>query len=147
LESDVEEGGMEPSFRSMFAYFVRRQASNAFTEPFKQAVMQGTGDYQLALSYLLGLDWQIAREWQGVREREKTLDELKKAAGAGAFGSIIGTAADLRTQHTIADARVKRLKEDLAAFHVLPEYRELEKQADQLRAKLADLSNQSALDR
>jgi len=143
----VEEGGMEPSFRSMFAYFVRRQASNAFTEPFKQAVMQGTGDYQLALSYLLGLDWQIAREWQGVREREKTLDELKKAAGAGAFGSIIGTAADLRTQHTIADARVKRLKEDLAAFHVLPEYRELEKQADQLRAKLADLSNQSALDR
>jgi len=146
LSSDADDGGMEPSFRSMFAYFVRRQASNAFTEPFKQAVMQSTGDYQLALSYLLGLDWQIAREWQAVREREKTLEELKKAAGAGAFGSIIGTAADLRTQHTIADARLKRLKENLAAFHVLPEYRELEGQADQLRAKLAELSNQNALD-
>jgi uncharacterized protein YydD (DUF2326 family) len=146
LETDADEGGLEPSFRSMFAYFVRRQASNAFTEPFKQAVMQSTGDYQLALSYLLGLDWQIARQWQAVRERERTLDELKKAAGAGAFGSIIGTAADLRTQHTIADARLKRLKEDLGAFHVLPEYRELEQEADQVRAKLTELSNQNALD-
>jgi uncharacterized protein YydD (DUF2326 family) len=108
--------------------------------------MQSTGDYQLALSYLLGLDWQIACEWQSVRAREKTLEELKKAVGDGAFGSIIGTAADLRTQHTIADARLKRLKEALAAFHVLPEYRELEKEADQLRAKLAELSNQSTLD-
>lgn len=146
LESDADEGGVEPSFRSLFAYFVRRQASNAFTEPFKQAVMQSTGDYQLALSYLLGLDWQIAREWQTVREREKTLDELKKAAGAGAFGSIIGTAADLRTEHTIADARFKRLKEDMAAFHVLPEYHALEQEADRLRAKLAELSNQNAID-
>ena len=146
LASDVDEEGAGPSFRSMFAYFVRRQASNAFTEPFKQAVMQSTGDYQLALSYLIGLDWQIACDWQAVRAREKTLDELKKAAGAGAFGSIIGTAADLRTEHTIADARLKRLKEDLAAFHVLPEYRELEKEADQFRAKLAGLSNQTALD-
>lgn len=146
LTDDADEGGTEPSFRSMFAYFARRQASNAFTEPFKQAVMQSTGDYQLALSYLLGLDWQIAREWQTVREREKTLDELKKAAGAGAFGSIIGTAADLRTQHTIADARLKRLRDDLAAFHVLPEYREFEKEADQTRAKLAELSNQNSID-
>ncbi len=146
LENDNDEGGGGPSFRSMFAYFVRRQASNAFTEPFKQAVMQSTGDYQLAVSYLLGLDWQIACDWQTVRAREKTLEELKKAAGAGAFGSIIGTAAELRTQHTIADARLKRLKEGLAAFHVLPEYRELEKEADRLRAKLGELSNQTTLD-
>jgi uncharacterized protein YydD (DUF2326 family) len=146
LESDADEDSGEPSFRSMFAYFVRRQASNAFTEPYKQAVMQSTGDYQLALSYMIGLDWQIAREWQSVRAREKTLEELKKAAGAGAFGSIIGTAAELRTQHTIADARMKRLKDDLAGFHVLPEYRELEKEADNIRSKLAELSNQSSVD-
>jgi len=146
LESDADEDSGEPSFRSMFAYFVRRQASNAFTEPYKQAVMQSTGDYQLALSYMIGLDWQIAREWQSVRAREKTLEELKKAAGAGAFGSIIGTAAELRTQHTIADARMKRLRDDLAGFHVLPEYRELEKEADNIRSKLAELSNQNSVD-
>lgn len=146
IEQDSVEDGTSPSFRSMFAYFVRRESSNAFTEPFKQAVIQSSGDYQLALSYLLGLDWQIARDWQVVRNREKTLDELKKAAGAGAFGSIIGTAAELRTQHAIADSRLKRLKDDLAAFHVLPEYRELEKEADTLKGKLSELSNQNAID-
>jgi uncharacterized protein YydD (DUF2326 family) len=81
-----------------------------------------------------------------VRDREKTLKELKKAAGAGAFGSLIGTAADLRTQHTIAGAQFKRLQEDLNALHMLPKYRELEKEADQHRAALSELSNQNALD-
>ena len=34
----------------------------------------------------------------------------------------------------------------MAAFHVLPEYRELETEADQLRARLSELSNQNAID-
>ncbi len=146
LEEDSEEGGASPSFRSMFAYFVRRESSNAFIDPFKQAVKQTDGDYQLALSYLLGLDWRIAREWQLVRERKRLLKELKKAAGTGVLGSIIGTAAELRTQHAIADSRLKRLKDGLAAFHVLPEYREFEKEADSVKGKLSALSNQNALD-
>ncbi|MEB3090097.1 hypothetical protein, partial [Parvimonas sp. M20] len=86
--SSLEAAGSKPpSFRSLFAYFVRRQASGAFMTPEKQATMQGTGDMQMALMFLLGLDWQIARDWQAVRDREKTLEELKKAAGNGAFGS------------------------------------------------------------
>lgn len=146
IEQDSEDDGYGLSFRSMFAYFVRRESSNAFIDPFKQAVKQSDGDYQIALSYLLGLDWRIAREWQVVRERKKLLIELKKAAGIGVLGSIIGSAAELRTQHAIADSRLKRLKDDLAAFHVLPEYRELEKEADLLKSKLSELSNQNALD-
>jgi uncharacterized protein YydD (DUF2326 family) len=95
------EDGRVPTFRSLFAYFVRRQHSGAFTTPEKQASMQQAGDYQVALLFLLGLDWKIASDWQKVRDREKTLTELKKAAWAGAFGSIIGRAADLRTQLTV----------------------------------------------
>ena len=106
LSSLEAAGSKPPSFRSLFAYFVRRQLSGAFTTPEKQAGMQQTGDMQMALMFLLGLDWQIARDWQAVRDREKTLDELKKAAGTGAFGSIIGKAADLRTQLTLQEARL-----------------------------------------
>ncbi len=95
--------GRVPTFRSLFAYFVRRQGSGAFTTPEKQATMQQTGDLQVALLYLLGLDWQIASEWQKVRDREKNLAQLKKAAKDGAFGSIIGKAADLRTRLTVAE--------------------------------------------
>ncbi len=116
LSSLEAAGSKPPSFRSLFAYFVRRQASGAFMTPEKQATMQGTGDMQMALMFLLGLDWQIARDWQAVRDREKTLEELKKAAGNGAFGSIIGKVADLRTELTIQEARLKKLHAEVETF-------------------------------
>lgn len=137
--------GRVPKFRSLFAYFVRRQLSEAFTTPEKQANMQQAGDYQVALMFLMGLDWKIASDWQQVRDREKTLGELKKAAGAGAFGSIIGKAADLRTQLTVADARLNGLKKQLESFHVLPQYRELEAEADQITRETNTLSNDNTI--
>ena len=109
LHEVTDTDGRAPTFRSLFAYFVRRQLSGAFTTPEKQANMQQAGDYQVALLFLLGLDWRIASDWQKVRDREKTLAELKKAASVGAFGSIVGKASDLRTQLTVAEARLAGL--------------------------------------
>ncbi len=146
LSSLEAAGSKPPSFRSLFAYFVRRQASSAFTTPEKQAGMQGTGDMQMALMFLLGLDWQIARDWQVVRDREKTLEELKKAAGTGAFGSIIGKAADLRTQLTLQEARLKKLYAENENFQVLPEYRELEVESAKLTRELNELANANTID-
>ena len=146
LSSLEAAGSKPPSFRSLFAYFVRRQMSGAFTTPEKQATMQGTGDMQMALMFLLGLDWQIARDWQAVRDREKTLDELKKAAGTGAFGSIIGKAADLRTQLTLQEARLKKLYAETESFQVLPEYRELEVESAKLTRQLNELANANTID-
>lgn len=146
LSSLEAAGSKHPSFRSLFAYFVRRQMSGAFTTPEKQATMQGTGDMQMALMFLLGLDWQIARDWQAVRDREKTLDELKKAAGTGAFGSIIGKAADLRTQLTLQEARLKKLYAETESFQVLPEYRELEVESAKLTRQLNELANANTID-
>ena len=146
LSSLETAGSKPPSFRSLFAYFVRRQASGAFMTPEKQATMQGTGDMQMALMFLLGLDWQIARDWQAVRDREKTLEELKKAAGNGAFGSIIGKAADLRTELTIQEARLKKLHTEVETFQVLPEYRELEVESATLTRQLNELANANTID-
>ena len=146
LSSLEAAGSKPPSFRSLFAYFVRRQASGAFMTPEKQATMQGTGDMQMALMYLLGLDWQIARDWQAVRDREKTLEELKKAAGTGASGSIIGKAADLRTQMTLQEARLKKLHAEIETFQVLPEYRELEVESSTLTRQLNELANANTID-
>ena len=146
LSSLEAAGSRPPSFRSLFAYFVRRQLSGGFTTPEKQAGMQQTGDMQMALMFLLGLDWQIARDWQAVRDREKTLDELKKAAGTGAFGSIIGKAADLRTQLTLQEARLKKLYAEIESFQVLPEYRELEVESAKLTHQLNELANANTID-
>lgn len=145
LSSHIDEGRF-PTFRSMFAYFVRRARSGAFLTPEKQAAMQGTGDYQMGLMYLFGLDWQIARDWQGVRDQEKTIDELKKATKSGAFGSIIGTAAELRTQLTVAEDRLKQYRREVEEFKVHPQYRDMEEEADNLTRILAELSNENTID-
>lgn len=146
LQALPKTEGRVPRFRSLFAYFVRRQLSGAFTSPEKQATMQQAGDCQVALLFLLGLDWKIASDWQKVRDREKTLAELKKAAGTGAFGSIIGRAADLRTQLTVSEARLIGLKSQVAAFRVLPQYEELETEADQITRAIGELSNANVVD-
>ncbi len=138
--------GRAPTFRSLFAYFVRRQLSGAFTAPEKQAVMQQIGDYQIGLLFLLGLDWRIAGDWQKVRDREKTLAELKKAAEVGTFGNIVGKASDLRTQRAVAQARLQRLATQIATFRVLPQYRELETEADRLTRDINELANANVLD-
>lgn len=138
--------GRSPTFRSLLAYFVRRQLSGAFTTPEKQATMQQAGDYQVALLYLLGLDWKIASDWQKVRDREKTLAELKKAAGAGAFGSIIGKASDLRTNLAVAEAALREMQAELANFRVLPQYAMMEAVVDELTRRINELSNGNVID-
>ena len=146
LQEVPDTDGRAPTFRSLFAYFVRRQLSGAFTTPEKQANMQQAGDYQVALLFLLGLDWRIASDWQKVRDREKTLAELKKAASVGAFGSIVGKASDRRTQLTVAEARLAGLRSQVAAFRVLPQYAELETEANQLTRAINDLVNGNVID-
>jgi uncharacterized protein YydD (DUF2326 family) len=139
-------GNRAPSYRALFAYFVRRQHSGAFSAPEKQATMQQLGDQQMALMYLLGLDWPIAGDWQLVRERDKVRQVLSKTASAGVFGSVIGKAADLRTQLVLAERKLKTVQDNLAGFKVLDEYAELEQEASQLTRDLNTLANQNTLD-
>lgn len=136
-----------PTFRSLFSYFVRRQASTGFLTATKQAALQQIGDQQVAVSYLLGLDWTIPQQLQGIRERERTLKELRKAVGeGGALSTIIGTTAELRTKLAIAEERTRRLEQNLTAFQVLPEYREYEVEASDLTRQLRSLSDDNTID-
>jgi uncharacterized protein YydD (DUF2326 family) len=152
LSTDDETGGKKkqfsPTFRSLFAYFVRRQSAGGFIEPVKQAEKQQLWDQQVATSYLLGLDWTIPQEWQILRKKEQTLQQLKRAAGEGEFlESIIGTTAELRSELAIAQEGVRRLKKELGEFRVLPEYHALEAEASELVRTLGSLANENTVDR
>ena len=141
------EASFGPSFRSLISYFIRRQSGHGFSSPFRHMEKQHLADEQVSLSYLLALDWSIPQDWQQVREQEKTLKTLKGAAKEGVLGDIISTTSDLRTQLAIAEDQAKRLRESLADFKVLPEYRKLEQEASDLTRKIGDLSDGNTLDR
>lgn len=136
-----------PKFRSLFCYFARREHDDGMRRPEMQSGKQQVWDQQVAISFLLNLDWTIGAEWQGVRDREKTLAELRRAAREGAFGEIISTSAQLRTQMVIAEQDAQRVRDALDRFEVLPEYRELEIEASRLTQQISELSNQNTLDK
>ncbi|MHB8270947.1 ABC-three component system protein [Bradyrhizobium sp.] len=126
--SAFDESGA-PTFRAMFAYFARRRNNGGFIQPEQQSKQQQRGDWQVNLSYLLGLDWEIPLEFQKVRGRERTLEELKKAAQGQVLGQVIGTVAELRPQVTIAETKAHKLREQLSNFEVLDSYRDLSQRA------------------
>lgn len=136
----------QPTFRSLFSYFARRENEGGIVTHERQSRDQQTWDQQVAISFLLGLDWRISQEFQQIREKEATLKKIKKAAGEGVFGEIVGKASHLRTSLAISEEKVARLEKDLKSFKVLPEYENYEIEASQLTEKLADIANENTLD-
>jgi len=135
------EQSYTPSFRSMIAYFIRRRGG--FMRPEKHAEKQSSWDSQVNLSYLLGLDWTIPFELEKVRQRERQLEELKKAAKGGAVGDIIGTVAELRPRVVVAEANVEKLRADLTAFRVVDSYREMSDRAAAIRGEMLAIERHS----
>jgi uncharacterized protein YydD (DUF2326 family) len=146
ISDNRERVAHSPSFRSLISYFIRRENDGGFRRPEAQSTMQQIGDQQVAIAYLLDLDWKIAQAWELVRQREKTLAELRKAASAGAFGDVISSSAQLRTELVLAEQAALRLQDTLSRFEVLPEYRELEQEGSRLTRELNGLANQNTLD-
>jgi uncharacterized protein YydD (DUF2326 family) len=141
-----EELRFGPTFRTLLPYFARRQNAGGFFHPQQHSTKQQPWNQQVSITYLLGLDASVPQALQEVRQREKALGELRKAARGGAFGQVIGKASDLRTKLTIQEARVAKLREQIATFQVVPQYRELEQEASQLGGELAKLSNENTID-
>lgn len=144
---DDENGRFSPTFRSLFSYFVRRQNSGGFVSPTQQSSKQQPWDQQVATSYLLGLDASVPQQFQEVRSRERAMAELRKAAKDGSLGRYFGTAADLRTRMTIAEARARRMREQLGTFNVVPEYAGMEQEASQITREISTLSDDNTADR
>jgi uncharacterized protein YydD (DUF2326 family) len=141
------EESWAPSFRSMFSYFARRERSGGFHKPMQQSTEQHIADQQINISYLLGLDWSIPQAWQRVREREKSLEQLRKSLKEGSFGQVIERASALRTKLVVAQDRLERLKRQVATFQVVDEYHSLEREASSITRQLSDLADENTLDR
>jgi uncharacterized protein YydD (DUF2326 family) len=146
LSAGDEAERFQPSFRSLFSYFARRQLSGGFQQPMQHSAMQQAWDQQVSICYLLGLDWTIPGKFQELRGQEKVAQELRKAARSGDLGRYFGKAADLRTRLTIAEARAVRLRHQLASFEVVPEYKELEREANAITREIDALNVENVMD-
>jgi uncharacterized protein YydD (DUF2326 family) len=135
-----------PTFRSLFSYFARRESGKGFLEPVRHSEEQTKWDQQVALSYLVGLDWTVARKLEHIRRQEKALAGLRRAAKEGVIGSFIPKSSELQTQLVLLENQADRVRTVLDSFEVLPEYRELEREASRLTLKINALVNENTLD-
>jgi uncharacterized protein YydD (DUF2326 family) len=136
-----------PTFRMLFSYFARRVLSGGFFKPSRYSTDQQLWDEQVALSYLIGIDWTQSQRLQEHRKQEKTAMELRRAARGGDLGPFFAKASELRTKLVVAEAKAARIKEDLNSFQVIPQYRELEREASSLTQEISGLSNDTTVDR
>jgi uncharacterized protein YydD (DUF2326 family) len=146
ISAGDEAERFQPSFRSLFSYFARRQVSGGFQQPMQHSTMQQAWDQQVSICYLLGLDWSIPGRFQELRAQEKVAQELRKAARSGDLGRFFGKAADLRTRLTIAEARSERLRGQLETFEVVPEYKALEREANDITREIDALNVENVID-
>jgi uncharacterized protein YydD (DUF2326 family) len=144
-EPAEERGQYGPTFRNIFAYFVRRR-SGGFSEPHLHFVQAKAYTWQVAISFLLGLDWTIPQEWQVVRDSEEEIKKLKAAVGDGDLAEIVGKRAELRSDIATAEAALSRTKARLIGFQVLPDFRSYEEEAGELTRLMGDLSDQNTTD-
>ena len=146
LPADSGADRFRPTVRSLFSFVARRQESGGFQQPMQHSTMQQRWDRQATICYLVGLDWTLPGRFQELHNQEKIARELRKAATSGELGRYFGKAAELRTQLTLAEARASRLRTQLDAFQVVPEYQELEREASEITGQINDLNIENIVD-
>ena len=63
------------------------------------------------------------------------------------MGSIIGSAAQIRTSLTVTEERVRLHSQQLERFQVLPQYRDYETEASELTRQISSLNDDNTMDR
>lgn len=134
------------SGRTLLSFLVRRVSAHGFNEPTRTFARQPAAEASSNLAYLLGLDWQLVNGYRELNARKATRDQLRKAVNDPVWGRIVGSTADLRGQITLAEAQVQRLRTQVAAFQVVPEYERLKERADQVSRRIKQLAQDDVID-
>ncbi|WP_245473835.1 DUF2326 domain-containing protein [Bradyrhizobium zhanjiangense] len=138
--------GYKPSARSLLSYFNRNQPA-AYNTPFKYFDNQKVWDIQVHNAFLLGLDWDKAVMWQQLKDQRNALDALKQAIKTGAVDGELASLGELEAERLQLSTQLERERAALSTFQVMPQYREIEAQANTLTAEIHALVNLNITDR
>ena len=146
LPAQARTDSFEPTFRSVFSYFVRR-GRDAFSSPFEHFRKQLEWDKQVNNAFLLGLSWEYPSKLQKLKDQEKAISQLRSAIKAGTFPDLLGTVGELESQKVRLEELVARRGEELRTFRVHPQYQEYQEQANLLQSAIRQLNQENATDR
>ena len=135
-----------PTFRSLFPYFARRQNEGGFHDPMEFFKSQQTWNKQVSLSYLLGLNWQLPAQFESLRKKKISTDQLIKLSKDDEISRYFKEEAEIETQLTIIKKKQSDLAEILKTFKVVPKYNESEIEATEITKQIDELNEKNLLD-
>ena len=127
--------------RTLFGYLIRRQLDGAFRSFEEVFSKQARLPQQMAIMYFLGLDWTIAREWIILNEKEKAVKSYLLAAKNKDLEGIFTKEEDLRTQLALDRSKLLHMQRNFEVFQILPEYENLEVEADEIALRLREITD------
>lgn len=137
---DESEIPYSPTYRSIISYFIRYKDA-AFIDPFKTFSSQPAWQVQVYNAFLLNLNWEYAALLQNLKDTKDSILALKKATKKGYLENFVGTIGELEAEKVALENKVKQFDEQLANFHVHPQYEIIQKEANNLTKKIHSISN------
>ncbi|GGO55432.1 hypothetical protein GCM10012287_46690 [Streptomyces daqingensis] len=134
------------SGRTMLSFLVRRVSSHGFNVATESFSKQRKADAATNLAYLLGLDYELADGYRKLTAQKATRTQLRKAVNDPVWGQIVGSTADLRGQIALAEAKLRRLEDQISDFQVVPEYERVKQEADALDRDIKQLAQDDVVD-
>ncbi|MFF5174177.1 DUF2326 domain-containing protein [Micromonospora sp. NPDC000089] len=132
-----------PSFRSLFAYCART-GPGAFVDPFRVSGEQKAWQVQLNTAYLLGLNWRTVASWQQLKQDEAALRTLADR-NEESIERMEGGLGELESERIRVAADQAELRQAIAEFRVLPQYREARTRLDDTTARIKELISEITL--
>ncbi|MEU4840061.1 DUF2326 domain-containing protein [Nocardia testacea] len=137
LNDNAVRGEYDPTFRRLIGHFLRFRG-DAYISPFETFRKQPPYQMQVDNSFLMGLNWRLAVDWQRWKDRGKALGALGKRE----VEELAERLGELESQRVRAEAQRRRISEQIRSFEILPEYRAVERRANDLTAQMQNLANE-----
>lgn len=137
---DKSEISYAPTYRSIMSYFIRYKEA-AFIDPFKTFASQPAWQVQVYNAFLLNLNWEYAALLQKLKDTKDAIQALKKATKRGYLENFVGTIGELEAEKVVLENKIKQFDEQLAHFHVHPQYELIQKEANNLTKRIHSISN------
>lgn len=120
----------QPTFRSLFPYFLRI-GQKAYIDPFNFFPGRKRWQTEVAVTYLLDLNWEHATRWEEYRVQEERLKGYAKYLKdeEATLGKLETDLINLRSQ-------LRQDRTALDSFRVLPQYEQIEQEADALTSEI-----------
>lgn len=133
-----------PTYRACLSYFIR-----SYFDDFRYAQQdqRNKRTHQINLAFLFGFDWDLIRQHILNEKRKSGIKKLKPLLKSLSLRGYTGDKSALESRSIILESEIQEIENDLDHFKVIPEYRELEKEAADLNAHMRRLSAENGRDR